>query len=427
MRRAWRAALALALLGATLARAELAGRVVDARSGAAIGEAIVTVDERAIRTDADGRFLVDGFPGVVRVRAAGYRRTDIATAPAGVAPLEVRLEPFAPKALYLSFYGIGNARLRGAALDLIRRTPLNALVIDVKGDRGLVAFPSKLALAGEVGAQRVITIPDLPALLRALHAEGVYTIARIVVFKDDPLAGARPDWAVRRRDGSVFRDREGLRWIDPSLPAAWDYDLAIAADAAEAGFDEIQFDYVRFPDSRDVQFSQPNTEANRTRAINGFLDAARERLTRYNVFLAVDVFGYVCWNLDDTHIGQSLEAILPRVDYLSPMLYPSGFQFGIPGYPNPVAHVSEIVGRSLARVRERTHASPQRVRPWLQAFRDYAFDRREFGPPLIEAQIRAAEAFGSNGWMLWNPRNVYPADLLQAQPPGTAGVVPPAE
>ena len=421
------AALAPALLGAALARAEVAGRVVDARTGAPIGDAIVTDDARAIRTDADGWLLVDGFPGVVRVRAVGYRRTEIATGPAGAAPLEVRLLPFAPKALYLSFYGIGNARLRHAALDLVRRTPLNALVIDVKGDRGLVAYPSAVALAGEIGAQRFITIPDLPALLRTLHEEGIYTIARIVVFKDDPLAGARPDLAVRRRDGSLFRDREGLRWIDPTRQEAWDYDLSIAAEAAAAGFDEIQFDYLRFPDSRDVQFSQPNTEANRTRAITGFLDAARERLTRYNVFLAVDVFGYVCWNLDDTHIGQPLEAILPRVDYLSPMLYPSSFQFGIPGCPNPVAHVAEIAGRSLERVRERTHASPQRIRPWLQAFRDYAFDRREFGPALIEQQIRAAEAFGSNGWMLWNPRNVYPADLLQAQPPDTAGAALPAE
>lgn len=424
MRRAWRAALALALLGAAPVQAEVTGRVVDERSGAPIGDAVVTVGERAIRTGADGRFAVEGAPGLVRVRAAGYRRTEVAI---GAVPPEVRLEPFAPKALYLSFYGIGNARLRSAALDLIRRTPLNALVIDVKGDRGLVAYPSAVALAAESGAQRSITIPDLPALLRGLHEEGIYAIARVVVFKDDPLAGARPELAVRWRDGSVFRDREGLRWIDPTRREAWDYDLAIAAEAAAAGFDEIQFDYVRFPDSRDVQFAEPNTEANRTRAINGFLDAAREHLTRYNVFLAVDVFGYVCWNLDDTHIGQSLEAILPRVDYLSPMLYPSGFQFGIPDYTNPVAHVSEIVGRSLAQVRERTRAAPQRIRPWLQAFKDYAFDRRPFGPALIEEQIRAAEAFGSNGWMLWNPRNVYPVDLLQERPPDKTGAAPPAE
>ena len=408
------AVFALALLGAAgVVRADLSGRVVDAHTGAGIADAIVTVDEHAIRTGADGRFVVAGTPDIVRVRAAGYRRTEIAS---DAAPLEVRLEPFAPKALYLSFYGIGNAELRNAARELIRRTPLNALVIDVKGDRGLVAYPSKVALASETGAQRLITIPDLPALLRTLHEEGIYTIARIVVFKDDPLAGARPDLAVRRRDGSLFRDREGQRWIDPTLPEAWDYDLAIAAEAAAAGFDEIQFDYVRFPDDKEVQFAEPNTEANRTRAIGGFLDAARERLARYNVFLAVDVFGYVCWNRDDTHIGQSLETILPRVDYLSPMLYPSGFQFGIPGYADPVAHVCEIVGRSLEQVRERTRVSPQRIRPWLQAFKDYAFDRREFGPALIGEQIRAAEHFGANGWMLWNSRNVYPADLLQEQP-----------
>lgn len=418
MKRRILAAFALAQLGtAGVVRAEVSGQVVDERSGTAIADAMVTVGERAIRTDPDGRFRVEGSPEFLRVRAVGYRRTEIATGSAGETPLEVRLEPFAPKALYLSFYGIGNAELRHAALDLIRRTPLNALVIDVKGDRGLVAYPSTVALASEAGAQRIITVHDLPALLRTLHQENIYAIARIVVFKDDPLAGARPDLAVRRRDGSVYRDREGLRWIDPIRREAWDYDLSIAAEAAAAGFDEIQFDYVRFPDDKDVQFAEPNTEANRTRAIGGFLDAARERLARYNVFLAVDVFGYVCWNRDDTHIGQSLETILPRVDYLSPMLYPSGFQFGIPGYSNPVAHVTEIVGRSLAQVRERTRVSPQRIRPWLQAFKDYAFDRREFGPALIEEQIRAAADFGANGWMLWNPRNVYPPELLQEQPP----------
>jgi hypothetical protein len=162
-----------------------------------------------------------------------------------------------------------------------------------------------------------------------------------------------------------------------------------------------------------------NTQETRTRAIMGFLDAARQRLLPYNVFLAVDVFGYVCWNVDDTHIGQRLEDIMPQVDYISPMLYPSGFQFGIPGYPNPVAHVYEVVRRSLDRVRERTHAPPVRVRPWLQAFKDYAFDHRDFGADEIRQQIRAAEEFGTDGWMLWNPRNVYSGHGLE--PKAAAG------
>ncbi len=402
-------AVLLALLGAApkVSARDASGSVVDARTGVGLANAVVTAGERAVATDAAGRFRIDGVGDVVQVRAVGYFRQAVGASRFSEPSAEIRLAPFSPRALYLSFYGIGTAALRDAALKLIQATRLNALVIDVKGDRGMVAHRSAVPLAGAVGAQRVITIPDLKGLVRMLDEKGIYTIARIVVFKDDPLAGARPDLAVKQQNGAVFRDREGLRWVDPTRREVWDYDIAIAEEAAQAGFDEIQFDYLRFPDSTEIRFPEPNTEETRTKAITEFLDTARRRLTPYNVFLAVDVFGYVCWNLDDTHIGQRLEQLLPRVDYLSPMLYPSGFQFGIPGYPNPVAHVYEVVHRSLERVRERTHASPLQLRPWLQAFKDYAFDRRDFGAEEIRQQIRAAEDFGTNGWMLWNPRNAY--------------------
>lgn len=405
----------VALLGAVTAASarDLAGRVIDARTGAGIGDAIVTIDGHPTKTDASGGFHIAGTADVLRVRAPGYRREDVpVTALNGSG--DIRLQPFAPKALYLSFYGVGSATLRNAALKLIDQTELNAVVIDIKGDRGLLAYRSAVPLASEIGAERTITIPDLPGLLHTLHDRGIYTIARIVVFKDDPLATARPDLAVKLQDGSVYRDREGLRWIDPTQKAAWSYEIAIAVEAAQAGFDEIQFDYLRFPDSARIRPMAGSREA-RTAAINGFIDAARQSLAPYNVFLAVDVFGYICWNLDDTHIGQQLEDILPRVDYVSPMLYPSGFQFGIPGYSNPVTHIYEIVRRSLDRVQARTHASPTRVRPWLQAFKDYAFDRRQFGAAEIQQQIRATRDFGSNGWMLWNARNVYPDTGLAAR------------
>jgi hypothetical protein len=402
------AALIILLGGAETGSArDLSGRIVDAQTGAAVADATVTVDGRAVAADASGRFHVDRVGEKIQVRAPGYRRLDVAATSLADAAAEIRLPPFRPKALYLSFYGIGSAALRNSALKLIRETQLNAVVIDIKGDRGLVAFRSAVPLAAAVGAQKTITIPDLPGLLRMFHEAGVYTIARIVTFKDDPLAGARPDLAVKQQDGAVFRDREHLRWVDPAKREVWDYNIAIAAEAAQAGFDEIQFDYVRFPDSKKIRLAGTNTQEARTGAIAGFADAARRRLVPYNVFLAIDVFGYICWNLDDTHIGQRLEDLLPRVDYLSPMLYPSGFQFGIPGYPNPVTHVYEIVRRSLDRVSARTHASPLRLRPWLQAFKDYAFDRRHFDADEIQLQIRAAEDVGTNGWMLWNPRNVY--------------------
>jgi hypothetical protein len=157
-----------------------------------------------------------------------------------------------------------------------------------------------------------------------------------------------------------------------------DYNIGVAIEAAKAGFDEIQFDYARLPDATGLVFDLPWTEQNRAAAIDGLLKRARIALTPYNVFLAVDVFGYVCWNVDDTKIGQKLEQLANIVDYLSPMLYPSSFQFGIPGYRNPVQHPSEIIRISLERAATRTHVPPVHFRPWLQAFRDYAFGGRPF-------------------------------------------------
>ena len=131
--------------------------------------------------------------------------------------------------------------------------------------------------------------------------------------------------------------------------------------------------------------------------------------------MAADIFGYVSWNLDDTQIGQKIENVASCIDYVSLMLYPSGFQFGIPGYRNPVAHPYEIVSLSLKKAQERANIPPNRFRPWLQAFKDYAFDRRYFYGPEIRSQINAAEEFGSDGWMLWNPRNVYRTDGLKRE------------
>jgi hypothetical protein len=407
------AAIALFFSSGIAEAREVAGRVVDAESGIGIADAAITADGHTVKADADGRFAIRLSDPAVGIRAPGYERRMIDTESAAANP--IKLAPFTPKALYLSFYGIGSAALRNDALKLIRETQLNAVVIDIKGDRGLVAYHSAVPLASEIGAQKTITIRDLPALLQSLHGQSIYTIARIVTFKDDPLATAHPEWAVKRPDGNLFRDREKLSWADPTRREVWDYNIAIAVEAARAGFDEIQFDYLRFPDDKALRLAQTNSQQVRTRAIAGFLDAARARLEPYNVFLAADVFGYICWNVDDTGIGQRLEDILPRVDYVSPMLYPSGFQFGIPGYRDPVAHVYEIVRQSLEKVRSRTHASPRRIRPWLQAFKDYAFDRRVFDADEIHQQIRAADEFGTDGWMLWNPRNVYSSEGLEQQ------------
>ncbi|MHB0887539.1 putative glycoside hydrolase [Acidithiobacillus sp.] len=388
---------------------------MDALTSKSIPGAFVTLGDSVVRTTQDGHFRISGEGAMLGLRAYGYRRREIP-----VAELKkdetLPLEPFRPKALYLSFYGVGSMRLRESALDLIGKTGLNAVVIDVKSDRGMIAYKTAIPLATEIGAQKIITIKHIRRLLCELHKEGIYTIARIVVFKDNLLALARPDLAVRTAGGAIWRDREGLAWTDPFNKQVWDYNIDIAVEVAKDGFDEIQFDYVRFPDAKGLVFSQPNTQENRISAISGFLAEARKRLIPYNVFLAADIFGYVFWNRNDTGIGQSLKEIAQNVDYLSPMLYPSGFQYGIPGYPNPVRHPRQVVYLSLRRAEERSGLPPVRFRPWLQAFRDYAFGGQPFGGEEIGAQIDAAQTFGADGWMLWNPRNVYTAEGLPPKP-----------
>ena len=384
------------------------GKVVDAQTKGPIAGALVTLSDQQVRAGKDGAFHLEGAGETLKLRAPGYARREFATSELSDPPAEIALTPFMVKALYLSSYGLASQKLREAALEAIKLNNLNALVIDVKGDRGFIPFKVDIPLAEEVGAQKTILFKDMKAIVDSLKEQGLYLIARIVVFKDDPLAAAKPQWAVKSKGGGVFRDREKLRWVDPFHQEAWDYNIAIAKAAAAAGFDEVQFDYVRFADNRKVGFAKPANQDSRTGAITGFLKAAHQALAPYNVMVAGDIFGYVMWNLDDTGIGQKVDAVLDAVDVVCPMLYPSGYQFGIPHYKNPVQNTYEIVYLSLKRAQERTNANPLRFRPWLQAFRDYAFRGGDFKEERMRIQIEASDKFGASGWMFWNPRNVYP-------------------
>lgn len=278
--------LALAAWQAVAADA-LTGTVVDARSGAPVhGATVVVLDTSAASslTSADGTFVIRApVQGAITIgaRAAGYGRA-LAEARGGN-PLRVALTPLRPKAVYLSVFGISSSALRDAALALPQSSAINALVIDVKGDRGMTPYRS--AARDAIGASGRVEAPapmvhDFPALLAALHGRNLYLIARIVVFKDEPLAAAHPEWAVRDGRGDVWRDREGLRWIDPFSGDAREHNLDLAEEAARMGFDEIQFDYLRFPDAGGLRFAQTSTREARVAAITGFLRAARTRLAR---------------------------------------------------------------------------------------------------------------------------------------------------
>jgi len=376
------------------------GTIIDKASSKPIENAIIISGNKEYRSDSNGSFTVPTSP-IIGVRAVGYERKFYTTGGKMV------LSRFTPKALYLSSFGATSTKLMGNAKHLIRTTEINALVIDIKMDRGQIAFKTANPIANKIGAQEVILFKDIKKFVADLHKEKIYVIARIVSFKDTPFVTAYPQYGVKKEDGTLFKDKEGLYWIDASHKEPYNYIIDIAKEAAIAGFDEVQFDYVRFPDRKGIKFSVENTQANRVKAISGFLEAARTRLTPYNVFISADIFGYVSWHDADIEIGQRVDALAPYVDYLSPMLYPSGFNAGIPGFPNPVQANYEIVKHSLDKALLKSANSPLCYRPWLQAFKDYAFDRRVYGDKEIRDQIKASDDFGSCGWILWNPRNVY--------------------
>ncbi|MFQ5613024.1 MAG: putative glycoside hydrolase [Anaerolineae bacterium] len=329
------------------------------------------------------------------------------------------------KGLYITYATLSHAGLTTHAQTLLETTELNAIVIDVKGDRGLIPYPSAVQTAVDIGANRVL-VKDWPAFMRWFQDRNVYTIARIVVFKDDPLATAHPEWAVIDSEtGGVWQDREGLGWVDPAREEVWDYNIALAVEAAQQGFDEIQFDYVRFPTDgaiRRATFAVENNPENRVAAITGFLAKAHEALEPYDVKIAADVFGYTTWRSNDMGIGQQLEAMAPYLDVLSPMLYPSTFGDGLPGLPayrQAIAFPYEIVHFSTLNAVSRLRAiNPNlEVRPWIQDFPDYAFDRRTYTPDEIREQMRGTREAGGRGWMLWDPRVRYtPEALVSARP-----------
>ena len=389
-------------------------RVFNAKHEPVAGASAVA-GEREVRTDAEGRFTIEAPAGTkVLVKLPGFQKV---TFPAAEAPAEVFLKPQTIKAAYLTYYGFVERSIRNRVLDLAAKTELNAVVIDVKGDRGWILYRTEVPMAIAAGAQGPATVKDFDSMMADLKARGIYTIARVVTFKDNILANHRPELAVMdTRTGKPWIDRENLAWVDPFRTEVWDYNIAIAQEAIRKGFDEVQFDYVRFPTDGKLSAAKYSREVNReTRlpTIAAFLERARTKLGPLGAFVSADIFGYTAFNENDTDIGQRIEELAPHVDYLNPMVYPSGYHLGIPGYRNPVANPYQVVHESVRLIRKRANGTVAVVRPWLQDFRDYAFDRRIFGVPEVRAQIKGSDDGGGIGWMLWNPRNDYTGAALR--------------
>jgi hypothetical protein len=383
----------------------------------------VAVGDVVVRSASDGTFELPRSTTVRRlvVLTPGYRRAelDLAARPS----LDVALEPNVVRGIYMTYFAIGGEQYRRDMYQLLDTTEINAVVIDVKGDYGLLSYRSQLPVAQQIGANDSPTIDDLDGLLRSLHDRGAYVIARIDVFKDQLLARNGPraglDVSIKdRRSGQPWVDGENLAWVDGFQPAAWDYNVALAREAIERGFDEVQFDYVRFPTDpppggsiEDTQYSQPFTEANRVEALHQLLQRAHAAVNAAGGYLGIDTFGYTTWWDDDGGIGQDLRVLADDIDYYCPMVYPSTFSAGVPGlipYPTVVSKPYDVVYQSLKHVQDKLAGKPVVLRPWLQYFDDYPWaTSARYDAPQIEAQKQAAADAHSQGWMLWNAGSLF--------------------
>lgn len=337
-------------------------------------------------------------------------------------------KPDSVRALYVNAWAAGGrTRMR----DLIRiadETEINAFVIDIKeSDTYLTHDSTGIALAKEIGADTMARSRWLPELVDTLIAHGIYPIARIVVFKDRMLAERKPELAIRHTDGSIWLDQKGKPWVNPYDRRVWDYNVAIAKEALDMGFSEVQWDYVRFPDvtearRRTMAFPGSNGVP-RDDNIAAFIRYSREQLAEYQVPVTADVFGLVTHLAGDVGIGQNWEKVITTADAVLPMVYPSHYFGGVYGFSRPNAHPYEMVRISMQDAVERTRAVQQRgqrtgeIIPWLQAFTaDYLHDGITYGASHVRQQIAATYDSGLKSWVLWNPGSKYDVYVAALRP-----------
>jgi hypothetical protein len=375
---------------------------------------VVEGGETMVETADDGTYALPDVPeeGILIYKMPGFRLGEIPLD--GAMTKDVAMQPFEARALYAPAAIFEAPGRLEAMLELIERTEINAMVIDVKETDGRLFYATDLPEAEEVGAVRENPIFELEELLPMLEERGIYTIARMVVMKDNTSAAARPELAVlNTATGEPWRDNIGGAWLDPSAPGVAEYIAAIAGDLAEKGFDEVQLDYIRFYSDGPYALADtnlPNTQSFRLPAIQRVLRVVSQELMTTRAFLSADVFPIPFIVPDDQGIGQRPEVFMPYVDYLSPMSYPSHYGPGVFGFEVPNDHPYEVVARTLEIMNRQKEGTRVVLRPWIQDFGYGSF------PPYTADQVRAEMAAaadqGAKGWMIWNARATFTESAL---------------
>lgn len=314
-------------------------------------------------------------------------------------PQKLSNPPEIIKAVYVTGYSAGNKKYLNYLNDLFKNTEINAVVVDIKGSDGVITYPT--------------LVSDINVLVKFFHDKNIYVIGRIVIFEDPVYSKARPELAIYDKiKTALWKDNKGLSWLDPVSKEVWDYNVSLAKDAFLHGFDEINFDYVRFPSDGKVEnmgFPFYDGKTAKSEIIKEFFNYLRQKLSGEK--LSVDIFGQTTVNTDDMGIGQIIEDSFENFDYVSPMVYPSHYINGFIGFDNPAEHPYEVIKYSLDSAVKRKGNSLAKLRPWLQDFNmgaDYTAD-------MVKQEIKATQdalGDGFNGFMLWNPSNIYTTQAI---------------
>jgi len=390
--------------------------VVTGADGQPIWDATILSGTSFVRTAEDGTFQLENVPAgsEVRVWASGYADQMVPAA----AQMDVALERQDIKAAYLTGGHLADEAAVQRIIGLAQTTEVNAVVVDMKEwnvyyDTGVQFF---------IDADDVSVAFDPESLVQRFKDAGLYTIARIVVFNDPVVAENRPDLAVKTTDGQVWRGYNGNAWVNPYNQELWQPNIDLGIEAANMGFDEVQFDYVRFPSDGDLsvaEFGKEHTyeEDERVSTIVSFLSMARDQLTAHGVKTAADVFAIIAIFPDDQGIGQRFADFTRVVDYISPMAYPSHYTAGVLGMTEePNSQPYETLQITMASAAEKVPGMVLKIRPWLQ---DFTMGDPPYGAEEVGGQIRATIEGGASGWMLWNPDSEFTTGALA--PKETAG------
>lgn len=337
------------------------------------------------------------------------------TDPVPLPPITHIKTPEHVKALYMSSWVAGTPSLRERLIRIIDTTELNAVVIDVKDNTGILTWDER--------------VRDLPELINELHQKNIYVIARVAAFQDPAYVKAHPEQAVHSKaTGGIWRDNKGVPWVDTGSKDMWKYIDTVSKEAYARGFDEINLDYIRFPTDgplSDMTFpvSGDRAKTDKPGIVYDFYRYITDSLHASGIPVSGDVFGIIMvTNVDIKTLGQDMHSALKTFDYVSPMVYPSHFYPGTDGFKNPAEHPGEIISFAMSKgvgiadevassTNQATSTIRAKYRPFYQDFDMGA----TYTASMVRAQIEAGYKLGIDSWMLWDPGNKYTPDALKRE------------